>query len=106
MFVKNNIPRDINPIRRNVETLITLVQRAIAQENTFFRSEIKFMIVVLTNMMPTCTSKYLKKGVIGSFMKKTLKVCLHVNGATRKLVYQKTGSRKRIIPIRCNIPCL
>jgi hypothetical protein len=36
MFVKNNVSRDINPIRRNVETLITLVQRAIAQKNTFF----------------------------------------------------------------------
>jgi hypothetical protein len=61
MFVKNNISRDINPIRRNVETLITLVQRAIARKNTFFGSEIKLiMIVLLMNMRPTCTPKHLK----------------------------------------------
>jgi hypothetical protein len=51
-------------------------------------------------MRPTSTSKDFKEGIVKSLMKKTLKWCLHVNGATRKPVYQKTSSGESIIPIR------
>jgi hypothetical protein len=68
MFIKDNIPRDINTIRRNVETLIPLVERTIPKKHTLFGSIFKFMVIVRTKVRPTGTTKNLEERVIRSFM--------------------------------------
>jgi hypothetical protein len=57
------------------------------------------MIIVRANMRPTGTPKHLKKVIVGGFLKKTLKRCLHISSATRKLIYKETSFGKGIIPI-------
>jgi hypothetical protein len=57
------------------------------------------VVVVLANVRPTCTTRDLEEGIIRCFKKKTLKRGLHINGATRKSIYEKTSCGERIIPI-------
>jgi hypothetical protein len=50
-----------------MKTLVTLVERAIAKEDTFFRSKFEFVFVVRTEVRPTCTAEHLEKGIIKYF---------------------------------------
>ena len=99
ILIKNNVPRDIDMIGRNMETFIPFMKRTVAQKHTLLRTEIKFMTVIRSKMRPASTPKYLKKGVVRCFIKKSLKRSFHLNGATRKPIDEKTGCSKSIIPI-------
>jgi hypothetical protein len=46
ILIKNDVARDINASSRNIKTLEPFVQIAIAKENTFFRSKLKFMSII------------------------------------------------------------
>jgi hypothetical protein len=67
ILVKNDITRDIHAVCGDMKTLVTLVERAIAEEDTFFRSKFEFVFVVRTEVRPTCTAEHLEKGIIRYF---------------------------------------
>jgi hypothetical protein len=52
-----------------MKTPITLMNRTIAEKDTFFRAELKFVIIVGAKIGPTGTTKDLEKGVIWFFTK-------------------------------------
>jgi hypothetical protein len=56
-------------------------------EKHIFRAEIKFVIVILMDMRPISTTKDLEEGIGRTFMEKSLRRCLHLNGATRNPIY-------------------
>ena len=66
-FIKNNVTRNIHAIGRNVETLITFVYGAIAEEHTVFGAELKLALVVGTEMRPTRTTEHFKESIIRDF---------------------------------------
>jgi hypothetical protein len=61
VLIKDNIAGDINALGWNMETLVTLMKRAISEEHALLRAKIKFMSVVWAKMGPTGTPKHLKK---------------------------------------------
>jgi hypothetical protein len=40
VFIKDDIARNIDVVGRNMKTLVTFVERAIAKKNTLFRAEL------------------------------------------------------------------
>jgi hypothetical protein len=99
MLVKDNVPRNIDTIRRNVKIFVSLVKRTVAQKHTLLRAKIKLMIIVRSKVRPESAPKNLKKGVVRCFIQKHLKRCFHVDGTTRKPVNEKTSCSKSITPI-------
>ena len=65
MFVKNNIPRDIDTASRDVKTFITLMECTIAKKDALFGTKLKFVFIEWTQIGPDGTAKNSKKGVVG-----------------------------------------
>ena len=106
VLIKNNIPRYVDTIRRNMKTFVSLMKRAIAQKHTLLRAKIKLMIIIGSKVWPASAPKHLKKGIAMCFIKKSLKRCFHLNGATRKPADKKTSSSESIIPITQRNICM
>jgi hypothetical protein len=97
-FIKNNIPRNIDSICRNMKTLITLVHRTVTKEDTLFGSKLEFALIVRSKMRPTRTPEHLKKGIVRHFPQKTLKRCLHIDHSTWESIDKKASSGESITP--------
>jgi hypothetical protein len=52
-FVKDDVTRDIDPTCGAVKTLETKMMRAVTEENTLTRPELKFMVIVWPKIWPT-----------------------------------------------------
>ena len=75
-FIKNNITRNIDPPRGAIKTLITLMQRAIAEEYAHLGAKLKLASIVLAKTRPASTPKNPKGGVVGLNMKQMEQRCV------------------------------
>jgi hypothetical protein len=77
-LIENNITRDVYPTGGTVKTLIALMQRTIAKEDTHLGTELKLVSIVLAETRPASTPKNPKGGVVGLNMKQTEQRCVLV----------------------------
>jgi hypothetical protein len=61
MFIKEDTTRNMDPIRWNLKTLVTIVERTIAHTNTLFLKKFKFTLIIRLKVMPIDTNKNFKK---------------------------------------------
>jgi hypothetical protein len=90
--------RNIDVIGRNMETLVTFVERAIAKKNTLFRAELELAVTIGTKMRPARTAKNLQESIIRNFLERKLKWCFHIKKTRKKPIYQETSYGKGITP--------
>jgi hypothetical protein len=81
-----------------METFVTFVKRTITKENTFFRAKLELMLIIWTDMRPTCTPKYLEKGVIMRCVEELFNRSFHVENTCRQAVNEETGYKECITP--------
>ena len=62
IFIKHDVTRNVDTVRRNVKAFVPFVERTIPKKNALFRPELKFTTVVWPEVRPTCTSKHLEIG--------------------------------------------
>ena len=97
-LVENNITRDVYPTGGTVKTLITLMQRTIAKEDTHLGTELKLVSIVLAETRPASTPKNPKGGVVGLNMKQTKQRCVLVENRSGHMVDEITCRKKGLIP--------
>ena len=73
VFVKHDITRDVNTICGNMWTLLTLMLGPVTKEVTLFRTKLKFVFIVRSEVRPTCIPKNFEKHVVRSFLKNDFK---------------------------------
>ena len=71
---------------------------AISKKSALFGTELKFVLVIGSEVGPTSIPKNPKCGVIGFFMEQSLKRGLKLDNFARKAIDQKGSSNKRLIP--------
>lgn len=71
-FIKNDIPRDIDPASISIQALVAFMKSAISK-HTRFRAEGKFMGIVWPEIGPTCTTEDLRERIVRLLMKKGFK---------------------------------
>jgi hypothetical protein len=64
ILVEDHIATNIDSIGWDMETFVSFVKRAIPKKHTFFRTILKLVIVIRTEVGPTGTPKHLKKGIV------------------------------------------
>jgi hypothetical protein len=69
VFIKHDVPRNINVASRMVQSFVALVQRTITQEHALCREEREFMIVIRAQIWPARAAEGTKESVIGWLMK-------------------------------------
>ena len=97
-LVENNIMRDVYPTGGTVKTLIALMQRTIAKENTHLGPKLKLVSIVLAETRPASTPKNPKGGVVGLNMKQTEQRCVLVENRSGHTVDEVTCRKKSLIP--------
>ena len=96
-LVENNITRDVYLTRGTVKTLIALMQRTIAKENTHLEPKLKLVSIVLAETRPASTPKNPKGGVVGLNMKQTEQRCVLVENRSGHTVDEVTCHKKSLI---------
>ena len=97
-LVENNITRDVYPIGGTVKTLIALMQRTIAKENTHLGTELKLVSIVLAKARPASTPENPKGGVVGLNMEQTEQRGVLVENWSGHTVDEVTCRKKSLIP--------
>ena len=75
IFIKYNIPRDVNSASEDVKALEAFVKVAIPKESTLLGLQCEFMFIVGSKIGPASTPKDSNNRVVGFFMKQPLKGC-------------------------------
>jgi hypothetical protein len=69
VFIKENIPRDIDTASGNIKILDTFMKRTISKKHTLLGAEGEFACVVRTKIWPTSTAKGAKSIIVWFEMK-------------------------------------
>jgi hypothetical protein len=85
-------------VSRDMKTLVTFVERAIAKKHTLFRAELQFVTIIGTKVWPARAAKDLQKSVVRNFLKEKLKRCFHIENTSGKPIYQEASCGKSITP--------
>jgi hypothetical protein len=97
-FIKNDVTGDVNATRGFIKTLVALVHRTIAQENTHLGSKLEFVSIILAKTRPTRTTKDTEKLVIRLNFEKAEKWCLFVKNRCRHAINQVASRQEGLIP--------
>ena len=68
ILIKHDVTRDIDTVRRNMETFVPFMKSTIPKKDTLLRQKLKFMFIIEPKMRPTRTSKDFHKSIIWSFI--------------------------------------
>jgi hypothetical protein len=58
IFIKNHIPKDVNPVNGSIKTLVSFVRGTVTYERTLPSSEAQLLIIIGTQIGPTSTAKH------------------------------------------------
>ena len=97
-LIKHNITGDVDPTRGAIKTLIALMQRAIAKENTHLGTKLQLVSIILAETMPASTPKNPKRGIIGLNMKHAEQGRVLVENRSGHTVNEIACRKKCLIP--------
>jgi hypothetical protein len=94
IFIKDNIPRDVNSARGHIKALKTFVMRTVTKKDTLFGMRGKFPLIIGMEIWPTSTPKNLEEGIIRSLFIEALEWSHKLKELARCSVYE-IGSRNK-----------
>ena len=92
-LVENNITRDVDTSRGTIKTLVSLMHRTIAQENTHGGSESKF-----AQTRPAGAPKSAKELIIRVHLKESIYGCILLKNRCRHAINEIACRKKSLIP--------
>jgi hypothetical protein len=91
IFIKNNIPRDIDSSRGYVKAFKSFMEVAIAKKNTFLGTKGELMLVIGAQIWPTGTPKQTQRGIIRFGLIQPFKGSFKVDDFTQCAINKKSG---------------
>ena len=83
MFIKYHVTREIDTIRRNIETTIVLIVKGVAKKDTFLRAKLKFIGIISAKIRKACTTENSKKNIFRRSIKQLGIRCGELKSACR-----------------------
>ena len=97
-LVENNITGDVDTSRGTIKTLVSLMHRTIAQENTHGGSESKLVCIIFAQTRPAGAPKSAKKLIIGVHLKETIYGCILLKNRCRHAINEIACRKECLIP--------
>jgi hypothetical protein len=98
-FSKDDITRDVDVTRGNVETFESLVKVAITQKGTPGRSILEFMRVVRTKVGPARAPEHTKIRIVWGSTEKAMKWSIVIKNLCKCSINQVSDSEEGLVPI-------
>ena len=97
-LVENNITGDVDTSRGTIKTLVSLMPRTIAQENTHGGTESKLVCIIFAQTRLAGATKSAKNLVIGVHLKETIDGCILLKNRCRHAINEIACRKECLIP--------